>query len=161
MITLIAAMDRQNVIGQDGKLPWHLPEDLKWFRRHTEGRNCIVGSKTFAGLPPLEGRTLHVASEGNLTELLTSVENPVVIGGARIYEQTIHKCDRMYLTYVHRPLAEGGRGDAFFPSFDHDNWRIESTEHFKADERNAYDMTFVVLVRTKPHYTHRAIDYDL
>ena len=125
----VAAMSLNRVIGRDGQIPWHLPEDFKWFKRLTAGHVVLMGRKTFASLgKPLPNRTNVVLSrrvekiEGvtvlhDLAALSESSYAPrqiFVIGGAEIYAQLLHRCTELYLTVVQREAA----GDAFFPPFE-------------------------------------------
>ena len=141
-VAMIAAMARNRVIGRDNRLPWHLPEDLKYFRSMTWGKPIIMGRKTFESLGrPLPGRTNIVVSGQSDLELagarvtpsldaalelaaaqagLDGVDEIMVIGGATIYEQLIGRADRLYLTRVD---AEP-QGDAWFPQFNERQWRL-------------------------------------
>jgi dihydrofolate reductase len=128
----IAAMASNRVIGRDGKLPWHLPEDLKFFKRMTQGHPVLMGRKTFDSIlaqlgKPLPGRKNIVLSqtmpprEGveivrNLDQLGQSPnELPVyLIGGAQLYETLLPQCDELLLTFINEPYE----GDAFFPPFE-------------------------------------------
>ena len=131
----IAAMARNRVIGLNGGIPWHLPEDFRWFKRATLGGVVVMGRKTFQSLgKPLPGRRNVVVSscfEAPGVEVIPSVERlnsepyapaPVwIIGGAQIYEQALPKCTDLYLSVVDaEPL-----GDTFFPKFEH-LFRFES-----------------------------------
>ena len=133
----VAAMSLNRVIGRDGQIPWHLPEDFKWFKRLTTGHVVLMGRKTFAALGrPLPHRTNLVLSrqvekiEGatvlhDLAELSTSHFAPreiFVIGGAEIYAQLLPRCTDLYLTVVAREVA----GDAFFPAFE-ERWELIDT----------------------------------
>lgn len=141
-LAMIAAMGRNRVIGRDNQLPWHLPEDLKYFRSMTWGKPIVMGRKTFESLGrPLPGRTNIVVSTrpdqefagarvvASLDEALDmaaaqarldAVDEVMVIGGAAIYEQLLGRADRLYLTLVE---AEPD-GDAWFPSFDASQWTL-------------------------------------
>lgn len=139
-LALIAAMGRNRVIGRNNKLPWHLPEDLKYFRAMTWGKPIIMGRKTFDSLGrPLPGRTnIVLTNQGELQlpgalvvtsieealaaaegqALLDGVDEVMVIGGEKIYRQFLKKADRLYLTLVE---AEP-EGDAWFPPTEPDDW---------------------------------------
>ena len=131
----IAAMSENRVIGRGGMLPWHLPEDFRWFKRTTLGHGVLMGRKTFDSLGgrPLPGRLNLVVSRhsGNLPKLENVVVVPdlqafrpesypvaeiFVAGGAEIYRQILPRCDELLLTLVHREVPDG---DAFFPPFEH------------------------------------------
>jgi dihydrofolate reductase len=126
----VAAMSLNRAIGKDGKIPWHLPEDFKWFKRLTTGHIILMGRKTFdsLGRKLLPGRTSMVVSrkEADIPGVIVvrdlealdpaQFEQTVfVIGGAQIYAELLPRCSDLYLTVVKR---EAG-GDAFFPDFEH------------------------------------------
>lgn len=124
----IAAMSLNRVIGVAGGIPWHLPEDFKWFKRMTTGKVVLMGRRTFESLGrPLPNRTNVVVSrtlqprEGVLVlprledfEPGRFSEEVFVIGGAQIYEQLLPRCTDLYLSVVERTVE----GDAFFPPFE-------------------------------------------
>lgn len=124
----IAAMSLNRVIGAGNKIPWHLPEDFKWFKQMTTGHVIVMGRKTFESIGrPLPGRETIVLSRSgfahpgtriihNLEELSALVPGREVFicGGAQIYAQTLPLCSDLYLTLVKRSVP----GDAFFPSFE-------------------------------------------
>lgn len=131
----IAAMASNRVIGRDGKLPWHLPEDLKFFKRMTQGHPVLMGRKTFDSIvtqlgKPLPGRQNIVLShkmapqEGvsvirGLAELasIPDLVSPVfLIGGAQLYETLLPNCAELLLTYIDTAYE----GDALFPAFEED-----------------------------------------
>ncbi|MFL6196323.1 MAG: dihydrofolate reductase [Thermoanaerobaculia bacterium] len=153
-ITLIAAMGRNRAIGVDNRLPWHISEDLRRFRRLTTGHVLILGRKTFEsiGSRPLIGRTLVVVSRGGIetqkgVEHAGSVEEALakaariaeaggcdevfVAGGAEIYRQTLPVADRLHLTIIEEDFP----GDAYFPEYDPAQWTlVEREDHGPADE---------------------------
>jgi dihydrofolate reductase len=127
----IAAMSRNRVIGQGGKIPWHLPEDFKWFKKTTTGQILVMGRKTFESIGrPLPNRTTIVLSRGNFshpgartapdldqidwTDPTLAGREVFICGGAQIYAQTLGLCSDLYLTLVKREVE----GDAFFPAFE-------------------------------------------
>ena len=123
----IAAMSLNRVIGCAGKIPWHLPEDFRWFKRTTLGHTVLMGRKTFASLgKPLPGRTNVVVTRGPDLPGVEIVRDLVafdptkwpgelfIIGGAEIYTQTLARCTDVYLSVVFREVE----GDAFFPPFE-------------------------------------------
>jgi dihydrofolate reductase len=135
----IAAMAENRVIGKAGSIPWHLPEDFRWFRKMTTGKIIIMGRKTFESIgTPLPGRTTWVLTRQpiqvpgievfhSLAELIARIPHnpasqPVICGGAEIYQQTLHLCSDIYLTIVNTTIPEG---DTFFP---------EINESFKSAE---------------------------
>jgi len=161
-IALIVAAARNRAIGLHNKMPWHLPEDLKYFKRVTLGKPVIMGRNTFEsigrplpGRPnivisrnagyPAEGITLVTSLDAALAaaeRLLPAGQDEVmVIGGAQIYAQALPLASRLYLTEVDaEPEA-----DAFFPAFDRAEWRETARETYSAGERNPYAYSFVVL----------------
>ena len=159
VISIIAAMDRNRLIGNKNQLPWHLPADFSHFKSVTMGKPVIMGRKTYESIgKPLPGRTNIVLSrdpdlsyEGvicvnsfeDAVAVETEAEELMIIGGSSIYEMLLPEIDRMYLTYV----DSGFEGDAWFPDFDESQWHeVESVTHL-ADEKNKYDCRFVTLER--------------
>ncbi|MEO5804016.1 MAG: dihydrofolate reductase [Verrucomicrobiota bacterium] len=124
----IAAMSENRVIGNGNKIPWHLPEDFKWFKKMTTGQIIVMGRKTFESIgKPLPNRTTIVLSRMNfqypgvqtisdLSEINSANETREIFicGGAQIYEQALPGCADLYLTLVKRTVE----GDAFFPAFE-------------------------------------------
>lgn len=160
IISLIAAMDRNRLIGNKNQLPWHLPADFAHFKSVTMGKPVVMGRKTFESIgKPLPGRTNIVLSRNPDTKIegvvcvssfeeavaaVPDAEEIMVIGGSSIYKMLLPKVDRMYLTYVEGEFS----GDAWFPQFDKSQWREIEVKTRKADEKNAYDCCFVTLEKT-------------
>jgi dihydrofolate reductase len=153
-------MDDNRLIGVDNCLPWKLPADMKWFRRHTLGKPIIMGRKTFDsfGGRPLPERTNIVVTrdkgyqaEGaiivySIEEALKAAgdgEEVMIIGGASFYEQMLPRAERLYITQVHGNFE----GDAWFPEFEMGEWCEVEREESAVDERNAYPCTFLVFER--------------
>jgi dihydrofolate reductase len=126
----IVAMSANRVIGREGKLPWHYPEDLKFFKRTTLGHPILMGRATFDSIGrPLPGRQNIVLSrtmaprEGvtvirevsELTQVCGEAETIFVIGGARVFEELLPQCDGLYLTYITKDYE----GDVLLPPFEH------------------------------------------
>lgn len=162
LISIIAAMTDNRVIGINNSLPWKLPSDMKWFRRQTLGKPILMGRKTFEsfGARPLpERRNIVVTrdqayqAEGarvvhSIDEALQAagdVDEIMIIGGASFYTQMLPQAQRMYLTRVHTDVA----GDAWFPDFDESQWRQVKRIDCEADERNAYAHSFIILERAE------------
>ena len=159
MISLIAAMGRNRVIGKDNALPWRLPADMRHFRRVTMGKPVLMGRKTFESLgKPLAGRaniiiTRDPAYEApgcrvvhSIAEALTTAgvnEEIMVLGGADIFAQFLPHATRMYFTYVHGDFA----GDSFFPAFDASAWQETARADHAADAENPLACSFVTLDR--------------
>ena len=154
IISLIAAMDRNRLIGADNGLPWHLPADFKHFKEVTMGKPVIMGRKTFESIGrPLPGRKnivisrtgfeaegiVAVSSIDKALEEVADVDEVMIIGGANIYAQMIDRADRMYLTLVDAKCE----GDAWFPEFDESNWSLIKSEHYQSDEKNNYNFEIV------------------
>lgn len=160
IISLIVAMDRNGVIGRDGELPWRLSSDLKHFKKITMGKPIVMGRKTHESIGrPLPGRENVVISRDkdyvvkDCTVLYSlecvyarfhDADEIMIMGGAELYEQTIDKAKRIYLTEVHADLE----GDTWFPKFDREQWEEIERYDFRADEKNEYDYSFVILERT-------------
>ena len=160
VITLIVAKDENSVIGHEGRLPWHLPADMKYFKTVTMGKPLIMGRHTYESIgKPLPGRTNIVVTKDagyqapgclvvhSVEEALTVVvDHPevMVMGGATLYEQLLPRASKIYVTEVHAQVT----GNTYFPTFNLDEWREVSRNDHAADENNAYAYSFVVLERT-------------
>ena len=161
-ISLIVAMTPDRVIGINNTLPWHLPAELQNFRKLTMGHPIIMGRKTYDSINrPLPGRQNIVITtnrdykkEGvdivySVEEALAQCQNTdeaFIIGGAKIFEETIQKADRMYLTWVHANV----KGDVFFPEINFNEWKeIEKTSR-PADEKNLYAYDVVIYDNLRP-----------
>ncbi len=158
-LSIIAAMTNDRVIGIENRLPWSLPADMQWFRRHTLGKPVIMGRKTFQSIGrPLPKRTNIVvtgdasfAAEGcsvvhSIDAALKAAEpaeEVMVLGGASFYQQMLPRADRLYLTEVHAAF----KGDAWFPSIAPSDWREIEREERPADPDNPHPMTFRILER--------------
>ena len=160
MIRLMVAMDENRVIGKDGEMPWHLPNDLKYFKRVTEGHAILMGRKTFdsIGRPLPKRRNIVVTRDESFTaEGVETVhdldhaleqlrhEDGFVIGGAEIFARALPKADKLYITQIH----ERFEGDTYFPSFLLEEWHLISKEEGQQDEKNAYAHSFLVYERKK------------
>lgn len=155
MVSLIAAMAENRVIGRDGGLPWQLPDDLRHFKRLTLDHTVIMGRKTFDEIrQPLANRrnvviTRNPAFRPRGATVVPSLEEALalgaterevfVIGGGEIYRQALPLADRIYLTVIHAAVE----GDTWFPAFESSNgWVLDAEEHHAADARHAYPFTF-------------------
>lgn len=159
IVSIIAAMDRNRLIGNRNQLPWHLPADLVHFKQVTMGKPIIMGRKTYESIGrPLPGRTNIVLTrsrdfdaEGVLVantlqqalDYVPAVDEVMIIGGSSIYELALPAADRLYLTFVENSFE----GDAWFPEYDQGQWRMVSSEQHPADEKNSADYRFVNYVR--------------
>ena len=155
MVTIIAAIGRNRALGKNNDLIWHLPADLRRFKKVTRGHHIIMGRKTYESLgKPLPNRTNIIVSrnpdykaEGcvvvsSLEEALKTAKadpNPYVLGGAEIYKQALSIADFMDLTLVHADFE----ADAFFPDFSLENWKEIGRQDFEKDEENPHDYSFV------------------
>ena len=157
-LSLIVAMTKNRVIGHQNKMPWHLPAELAYFKRITTGHPIIMGRKTFDSIGrPLPNRrnivvsrNAHFRSPGiDVSHSLESAlarcanENPFVIGGASLYAEALASAQKLYITEIDADLI----GDTFFPPIDNSVWKEESREVRAKDEKNIYDLQFVVLQR--------------
>ena len=159
MLSLIVAMTENRVIGKDNDLPWKLPNDLKWFKKHTLGNPIIMGRKTWESIGrPLPGRRNIIVSRNTeyqadgaevvhsldeALQLIGCAEEALVIGGAGLYEVAFPAAQRLYLTQVHAHIS----GDTVFPEFDRSAWTVRSEERHPADDTHAFDYSFLVLDR--------------
>ena len=159
MITIIAAVADNNALGKDNQLIWHLPSDLKRFKKVTSNHHVIMGRKTYESLgKPLPNRTNIIISRNTdfkaegcvvVNSLQAAVEaakeddNPYILGGAEIYQQAILFADKLDITFVHHRFE----ADAFFPEIPTSVWKETSREDFQADELNIYDYSFVTYQR--------------
>jgi dihydrofolate reductase len=160
-ISLIAALAQNRTIGKNNDLPWHLPDDMKYFMQTTKGHHCIMGRKNYDSIPekfrPLPNRTnivvtrqkdfkapscivvnsiekgLEIAKDNNEAEVF-------IIGGAEIYKQSLAFADRLYLTEIKADI----QGDTFFPAINQNEWKELSRATHPADERHQYAFDFVV-----------------
>lgn len=156
MLIALWAQDKQGLIGDNGTLPWHLPNDLKFFKDQTINNTIIMGRKTFEGMGrrPLPQRTTIVLTsdrnyqaEGVLVmhsreEILayTKEQNhPVFLtGGAGVFETMIEDCDQLYRTVIDETFT----GDVFFPEIDWEKWVLTKIIPGVVDERNKYRHQF-------------------
>ena len=161
IISMIAAVSKNRVIGRDNDLPWKLPDDMKFFMETTKGHHSIMGRKNYESIPhkfkPLPNRTnIVVTRQKNFNApgciVVDSVEKGLtiarqnheteafVIGGAEIYKLGLPFADRLYLTEINAEI----QGDTFFPEYDKSQWKETSRQHHGKDERHVYDFDFVV-----------------
>ena len=162
IVTLIAAIAENGVIGNGNRMPWHLPADLKRFKALTLGKPILMGRKTFEAIgKPLPGRRNLVLTRAadfaaygievvhSLEEALAACADApelMVIGGAEIYRLCLPRAQRMHITRVHAPVV----GDTRFPNCDWNEWRKLERSTQPADGPNAFAMTFITLERVPP-----------
>ena len=159
IISLIAAMAEERVIGQDNQMPWHLPADLAWFKKNTVNKPIIMGRKTYESIGrPLPGRHNIVLSRqaGNdervtwvksVQEALIAageVEEVMIIGGGNIYLQFLPFATRLYITQIEAKLA----GDTHFPDYTQQSWQVVYSETHLPDEKNPYVYRFEILEKS-------------
>lgn len=158
-VSIIVAMARNRVIGRDNAMPWHLPAELKYFKRVTMGKPIIMGRKTYGSIGrPLPGRHNIVVTRDRgyalagvtvvhgLQEALAAageVDEAVIIGGAELYRQALPVADRLYLTEIEAETE----GDTWFPEIRQGDWREVSRERRSKDQNNPFDLTWIVLDR--------------
>ncbi|WP_175639572.1 dihydrofolate reductase [Metabacillus schmidteae] len=160
MISLLVAMDKHRLIGRDNQLPWHLPQDLAYFKKVTMNHKIVMGRKTFESIGrPLPGReNIIVTRDKAYTQkgctILHSIEEIIelsshskdelfVIGGAEIFKEILPVSDRLYITEIDHEFE----GDTYFPDRKHSEWKKVSDEKGIKDEKNPYDYHFVVYER--------------
>lgn len=166
IVSAIAAVSKNGVIGKDNDLPWKLPDDMKFFMETTKGHHVIMGRKNYDSLPakfkPLPNRINMVITRqkdfeaphcivlNDVTEAINIAESAgetelFVIGGAEIYKLTMAETDRLYLTEIDAVID----GDTYFPSVDKTQWKEVLRKHHDKDERHAYAFDFVIYDRIK------------
>lgn len=160
VIALIVAVAENGVIGRDGKLPWRIREDMKWFRERTAGRPLVMGRKTWESFPkrPLPGRTNIVitrdagyAAEGAVVrgslEAALDVaygeepEEIMVVGGAEVYAAALPLARRIYLTSVHGEIE----GDTYFPPIDRTQWNETIVGVYPSSDERPIGYSFIIL----------------
>ncbi|MCP4284437.1 MAG: dihydrofolate reductase [Gammaproteobacteria bacterium] len=158
-LSIVVAMDDNRLIGKNNELPWHMPADLAFFKRTTMGKPIVMGRKTFESIGrPLPGRRNVVVTRDreyrapgcevangidDAMALCADSEEVMLIGGAELYRQTLHRATRLYVTLIHQSFD----GNAWFPRLDSTLWRPESRENFDADYSNPYPYSFIKYVR--------------
>lgn len=158
ILSLLVAADENNVIGKDNQLPWHLPDDLKYFKNQTWGMPILMGRKTFESIgKPLQGRKSIVITRSNNwrhngVEVVHSIDEAIekakefgvkeifVIGGAEIFKTAFGEADRIYLTRIHHQFE----GDVYFPEVSINDWNLMQNRFRAADEKNKYAHSFQV-----------------
>lgn len=161
MISIIAAIARNGIIGHHNRLAWHLPADLKHFKRITMGKPMIMGRKTFESIgKPLPGRTTIVVTThpnrlatrtqvahtpkqalalGQNIAQSSGVNEVMIVGGACLYQAMLAMVDRMYITRIHADIE----GDTYFPEVHWDNWAEASREDHLKTAENPFDYSFI------------------
>ena len=155
-ISHLVAASENNVIGKANHLPWHLPNDFKYFKNKTWGMPIIMGRNTYESLDkPLPGRfnivittkedwkrddviVVHSIDEAIAKGMETDCKEIFIIGGGEIFKQSISIVNKIYLTRVHTTVE----GDTFYPEIDKTKWQLISEELHSADEKHAFGYTF-------------------
>ena len=154
IVSIIAAMSENRIIGRGGDLPWCLPADLARFKALTTGHMIIMGRKTFDSIgKPLPGRKSIVVTRNpdyhpGGVHVARSIEQAIgdsasekeifIVGGGEIYRQALPIVGKMYLTIVHATIE----GDTYFPKFDERDWRLVDDEHHEADDHHTHAFSF-------------------
>lgn len=158
-LSIIAAIGRNNELGKDNQLIWHLPGDLRFFKETTMGKTIVMGHNTFLSLPRklvnrhyivLTSKNIDLGEDiqvyHNMDDMLDGIqsndEEVFVIGGASVYRQSIDKCDKLYLTEID---AEA-EADVYFPTFNHDDYTGEVIDQ---QEENGIKYKHMVYRRKK------------
>jgi dihydrofolate reductase len=164
MISIIVAIAKNRVIGKNGNIPWHLPDDLRHFAKITKGHTVVMGRKTYESIIKRLGNALPerksvvITSQHNFAApgctVLQSVDEAIrrfssskdevfVIGGSKIYEQFLPVTNKLYITEIDMDCD----GDTVFPSYDENNWRIFSGEHHSMDEKHACAFDYIKYIK--------------
>lgn len=164
IVSAIAALSKNKVIGKNNDLPWRLPDDMKFFMTTTKGHHVIIGRKNYDSLhpkfKPLPNRTnIVITKQENyqapgcliINKLEPGLEiaqkngeiECFIIGGAEIYKLALPHTNRLYLTEIDAHIE----GDTYFPEFDHGRWKEISRVHHPIDDRHLYAFDFVVYDR--------------
>ena len=161
MLSLIVAKAKNNTIGKDNHLLWHIPDDLRRFKERTTGHTIIMGRKTFESLEKVLPNRKHVIFSQNpdfkvkdenvevvhsllqIQDLIEGEEEAFVIGGAMIYNFLMPYVKKMYVTQINEEFD----GDAFFPKIDERVWKKTSEEKGIKNEENKLDYEFITYER--------------
>jgi len=162
MISIIVAVSEDFGIGNKNELLWHLPEDMKRFRKLTYGKTVIMGKKTWESLPkrPLPGRKNIVITDVpgecidcsitaySIDDALSKCEKGeeiFVIGGGSIYRQFMNIADRLYITHVHKKAP----ADVYFPKIERGVWKVIEREEFKPLDKEGIPYTYIIYERKR------------
>ena len=161
MLSIIVAKAKNNIIGKNNALIWHLPEDLKRFKKLTTGHIIIIGRKTFESLGRVLPNSHHIILcndaqmdiEDENVEILEDIsmldkyindnEEHFVIGGATMYRLLMPYCKKMYITEINQEFE----GDVSFPEIDLNEWRVTQKEQGPEDGENSFDYEYVTYER--------------
>lgn len=159
-VCIVVAVDNNYAIGKDNRLLWRLPNDLKFFKKITEGNTVVMGRMTYEsiGKPLVNRRNIVISQNQGLIiegcvvcnsieaalEMCKGEEEIFVIGGGKIYSQFLKYADTIYLTQVHTSVPDA---DTFFPRLESKEWNKKVLEENKADEKHAFDYDFIKFTR--------------
>ncbi|MGM1430916.1 dihydrofolate reductase [Sphingobacterium lactis] len=159
-LTFVVAAAENNAIGKNNQMPWHLPNDFKYFKSTTMGHSIVMGRKTFESIGrPLPGRRNIVITRQNdfraeEVDVANSIEDVMnycrdekevfIIGGGNIFKQTLPLVNKVHLTRVHTTIPDA---DAFFPELPEQDWELVSSDPHQKDEKHAFDYTIEVYTR--------------
>lgn len=164
IVSMIAAIGKNNELGKDNQLLWHLPNDLKFFKKHTQGHCVIMGRNTLESigraLPNRKNIMVSQTGSTDIEQVAKAVSIPdaiemaresgedecFIIGGGKIYIEAIDMSDRLYITRVDATFD----ADVHFPQTDWDEWKLISKEDFYKDEKHDYDYSFEIYERKQP-----------
>ena len=153
MLSIIVAIDMNNVIGNKNKLPWHIPEDLKYFKKITEGKTVVMGRKTYESIgKPLPNRENVILTRDkdyevdgckvilSKDELEHEGKDVFIIGGSEIFKLFLGDIEKLYITHIQDVFS----GDCYFPTISSDDWQeIYKIEGIK-NEKNPYNYHFSI-----------------
>lgn len=155
MLSLIAAIGKNNELGKNGVMPWNIKEDLEYFKSVTMNSTIIMGRKTFESLPGILPNRRHIVItkdknyKNKNIEIINSLDKikdykkPFIIGGGEIYEATIDKADKLYITRIDKSFD----ADTFFPNIDHKKFKIISTSEKMYSPIEEVNFTFEIYER--------------
>jgi len=161
MLSIIVSIANDNVIGKDNKLIWHIPEDLKRFKRITEGHTMVMGAATFVSLGRVLPNRKHIVlckgvkldvnddnvvlleDLNDLDKYIKDDEEVFIIGGGTIYKLFMPKADKLYITKINQDFE----GDTFFPEIDENIWQVVEREPGLKNAENPYDYEYITYVR--------------
>ena len=163
MFSLIVAIAKNNVIGKDNKLIWHIPNDLKRFKQITSSHKIIMGRQTFESLPVVLPNREHIILTRNtdynidndlvtiehdfdslLKKYSNSEEEVFIIGGSQVYKQFLPYCQKLYLTLIDNSFEDA---DTFFPEFDYNNYSVDFESEKFTDEKSNITYRFINLIK--------------
>lgn len=155
--SLVVAASTNNAIGKDDQLLWNLPNDVRFFKNITWAMPVLMGRKTFEVLgKPLKGRlnivltsdkkckkdgivVVHKIKDAEFFARENDYKELMILGGGKVYDQTIDDADKIYITRVHHVFEDG---DTFFPSINENKWKLVSNTDYYKDNKHAYDYSF-------------------